>query len=48
VAHSEAVVPAFLDAIDNGVDVETAATYVAEDLDAPVAHMPDLHVVDAW
>lgn len=47
-ADNESVVRAFLGAIGNGVDVATAASYLAEDFDAHMAGMPDLRGLDAW
>ena len=47
-ADNEAVVRAFLAAIGDGVDVETAATYISDDFDAHMAGMPDLKGRDAW
>ena len=47
-ADNEAVVRAFLGAIGNGCDVETAATYLTDNFDAHMAGMPDLHGLDAW
>src|SRR3954467_5938224 len=47
-ADNEAVVRAFLGAIGDGCDVETAATYLNDDFDAHMAGMPDTHGLDAW
>lgn len=47
-ADDESVVRAFLGAIGNGVDVETASTYLAEGFTAHVVGMADLQGIDAW
>ncbi|MEN3272283.1 MAG: hypothetical protein V7636_1044 [Actinomycetota bacterium] len=47
-ANPSRVVRAFLAAIGDGVDVETAATYISDDFDAHMAGMPDLEGRDAW
>ena len=45
---NEAVVRAFLGAIGNGCDIDTAATYLVDDFEAHMAGMPDLHGLAAW
>ena len=47
-ADNESVVRAFLGAIGNGVDAETAATYLADDFEAHVTGMGDLQGLEAW